>query len=50
MTWKEHLEEGQCAKCKKFNMKFRDELSVRTYELHGLCQRCQDEIFEVEDE
>jgi len=25
--------------------KFRDETSVREYEISGMCQRCQDEVF-----
>jgi len=38
----------RCPFCnKKINMSdFRDELSKKEYFISGLCQKCQDEIFE----
>lgn len=26
---------------------FRDDLSIREYEISGLCQKCQDSVFEI---
>lgn len=40
--------QGKCPLCgKKIDTKteFRDELSMREYEVSGLCQKCQDEVF-----
>ena len=40
-------DDGTCTYCgKKVDMKdFRDELSVKEYEISGLCQSCQDLFF-----
>lgn len=38
-------ERGQCAGCWKPKGEFRDELSVREYQISALCQKCQDLIF-----
>lgn len=37
-----------CASCGKpvFPEDFRDEVSVKEYTISGLCQECQDEVFE----
>lgn len=44
----EAVEDKRCPICGiKINMiEFRDELSKKEYEISGLCQRCQDDIFE----
>jgi len=34
-----------CVICHKQITGFRDETSKREYEISGMCQRCQDEIF-----
>jgi len=41
------VENKQCPMCsKKIDIsKFRDKLSLKEYEVGGLCQDCQDEIF-----
>ena len=40
--------EGKCPFCNKdmTNAKFRDELSVKEYKISGICQECQDKMFE----
>lgn len=44
----EAVELNRCPICGiKINMiEFRDALSKKEYEISGLCQRCQDDIFE----
>ena len=41
------VERGDCPLCKRKVNKdeFRDELSRKEFEISGLCQLCQDEIF-----
>lgn len=41
------VERKECPICGiKIDMvAFRDELSVKEYEISGICQKCQDEIF-----
>jgi len=43
------IKKGQCPLChEKVDVKnFRDELSVREFKISGLCQKCQDDIFEI---
>lgn len=36
-----------CTMCKKDASHFRDELSRKEYNISGLCQQCQDEVFGV---
>lgn len=36
--------------CGKAITGFRDALSVRDYEITGLCQECQDRVYKEEDE
>ena len=36
---------SDCAFCPHPNLKFRDELSKREYQISALCQDCQDEMF-----
>ena len=39
------IESNICAFCKKEAAKFRDKLSKAEFEISGMCQACQDEIF-----
>ena len=41
---------GQCTFCAKALTEFRDELSAKEYSVSGMCQPCQDEIFQPFDE
>ena len=36
---------SDCAFCQYPNLKFRDRLSKREYEISALCMDCQDEMF-----
>jgi uncharacterized CHY-type Zn-finger protein len=42
------VELGRCPFCQvRINLEdFRDELSIKEYRISGLCQKCQDDIFE----
>jgi len=42
---KQAIQAGICAVCKEEANKFTDELSVAEYAISGLCQKCQDEVF-----
>ena len=42
---KQAVQAGICAVCKEEANKFTDELSVTEYAISGLCQKCQDEVF-----
>lgn len=47
----QRVENNQCAFCGSDKTKpedFRDELSRKEYEISGICQRCQDDIFNEE--
>lgn len=37
---------GLCVDCGGQALKFDDELSKKEYSISGLCQKCQDEVFE----
>ena len=39
------LEKGYCPLCKQMIGDFRDELSEREYNISGMCQSCQDDVF-----
>jgi len=41
----ERLERGLCPFCGRRPGRFRDLLSRREFEISGLCQDCQDEVF-----
>ena len=43
---KQAVQDGICAVCKEEANEFTDALSVAEYAISGLCQRCQDEIFD----
>lgn len=40
------IKAGKCPVCSKPILKFKDLLSVKEYRLSGLCQQCQDEVFQ----
>ena len=41
------LNQGLCVKCGAQAVgAFKDSLSAREYEISGLCQKCQDEVFD----
>lgn len=42
------IDAGNCPTCRKaINMKdFKDELSKKEFQISGMCQECQDEVFE----
>lgn len=46
------IKEGKCPLCSaKVEMReFRDEISVREFKISGLCQKCQDDVFDAEEE
>ena len=44
-TVKEITDQHICIHCKKPAEKFNDKLSEAEYNLSGLCQECQDDIF-----
>lgn len=44
------IKAGKCPFCKEKVGQFRDALSKREYEISGLCQKCQDEMWPIEKE
>ena len=42
------LEQNVCVFCGKPAVKFRNEISLREYNISGLCQECQDKTFGVD--
>lgn len=42
----ESLKTKTCVSCGDAAEEFTDELSKREFEISGLCQKCQDEVFE----
>lgn len=45
-TLTDALNEDICLRCKNPKGEFRDPLSERDYFISGMCQKCQDEIYE----
>ena len=43
---KRAIEDGICNLCGEPVLSFKDELSLTEYEISGICQNCQDELFE----
>lgn len=41
------VDAGKCPFCKKeiVSDEFRDALSIKEYQISGICQSCQDEVF-----
>ncbi len=47
----DRVERGNCPLCDKvinLNIEFRDKLSFKEFQISGLCQDCQDDIFKEE--
>ncbi len=46
----ERVDKGLCPLCSKkvADIKFKDELSIKEYEISGMCQICQDSFFKEE--
>lgn len=42
----DRVDREQCPFCGAIPEGFRDEVSAREYEISGLCQTCQDKVFE----
>ena len=43
---REVIKNNTCAFCVEPNLEFRNAISVQEYRISGLCQNCQDEVFE----
>jgi len=45
--WKKRKEQGQCPDCERDmkDAKFDDDISRREFKISGLCQVCQDNVF-----
>ncbi len=39
------LKQGICVVCKRPAIEFRGNLSQKEYTISGMCQKCQDEVF-----
>jgi hypothetical protein len=46
----ESINTGTCATCNDPNMNFNTPLDRREYEISGMCQKCQDVAFAVDEE
>ncbi len=46
LSSEESISEGICSNCGDNSVKFRDALSVKEYKVTGLCQKCQDIVFD----
>ncbi len=46
LSSEEFINEGICSNCGDNSVKFRDTLSVKEYKVTGLCQKCQDIVFD----
>ena len=46
----ESVEKESCSVCKQPVTEFKDSVSSREYEISGICQSCQDAVFEGYDE
>jgi radical SAM superfamily enzyme len=44
------IDSGKCVFCGEPAVEFKDELSRREFQISGLCQSCQDEVFTKDDE
>lgn len=51
-TFVDMVDAGVCPFCKKMvdTLSFKDALSLKEYAISGLCQTCQDEVFEALEE
>jgi len=46
----ESVEKESCSVCKQPVTEFKNAVSSREYEISGMCQSCQDDVFEGYDE
>ena len=44
------IEDGLCVTCGGDATKFNDTLSRKEYSISGMCQKCQDKMFDYDDE
>lgn len=44
------IEQGICTMCSADAKEFKDELSKKEHGISGMCQSCQDKVFEAPDE
>jgi len=44
------VEQGLCPLCMRKVTGFTDDLSMREYKISGMCQECQDEFFDSQEE
>lgn len=42
------IQNHQCMTCNKPVNQFRDQLSLKEYTISGMCQACQDEVFDTD--
>lgn len=40
------IEKGKCVRCTTPDLKFKAEINKREYQISGMCQRCQEYLFE----
>lgn len=45
----EDYETGVCTTCREPVGVFRDRISKKEYQISGMCQACQDEVFDIEE-
>lgn len=41
----DRIKKSKCTTCNDRILKFRDELSRKEYSISGMCQECQDKVF-----
>ena len=46
----ERRSKGLCPTCGEVPGEFKDELSKKEFKITGMCQTCQDDVFECEEE
>jgi RNA polymerase-binding transcription factor DksA len=46
----DNFDKGLCCDCGKSIGSFKDEVSYKEYKITGMCQKCQDELFDSDDE
>ena len=44
------MAQGKCVVCGGDASEFKDDISAKEYTISGLCQQCQDEVFEEEED
>ena len=40
------INENKCTMCGKSAVEFKDSLSIKEYSISGMCQACQDSVYE----